>query len=390
MKIFSSDRVNAIGSYAFAEVDKMVEHLIKKGIKPLDFGVGDPQAPTPDLIREACKKAIDNRKTSGYPTYTGSQEYREAISKWMKKRFNQYLNPDTEITSSLGGKEAVFNFHFGFVNPGDIVFVPNPGYPPGERGTIFAGGKPILLPLKEENDFLVDLDAIKKEHVKKAKILWINYPNNPTGAVATEEFFKEVIDFGHDNNIIIASDEVYSELYYKEKPKSILEYDREGIVVIQSLSKRSCMTTYRVGWLAGDENVISIVKKVKTNIDSGTCWFIQDAAIAALSDEEHVKVMQEEYKQKMDIMIYALNEVGLETRYPKATFYIWQKTPDNMSSLDFAKKLLQDKLAIVTTPGAWISKEVDGENPGEGFVRFALVSSIEQTKEAAERLKKYY
>ena len=390
MKIISSDRVKSIGSYAFAEVDKIVEKLIKKGIKPLDFGVGDPQTATPALIREACKKAIDNRKTSGYPTYTGSQEYRETVSRWMKKRFNIHLDPNTEITSSLGGKEAVFNFHFGFVNPGDIVIVPNPGYPPGERGTIFAGGKPIFLPLEEENDFLIDLDTIKKEHLKKAKILWINYPNNPTGAVATEEFFKKVIDFGHDNNIIIASDEVYSELYYKEKPKSILEYDREGIVVIQSLSKRSCMTTYRVGWLAGDENVISIVKKVKTNIDSGTCWFIQDAAIAALSDEKHVKMMREEYKQKMDIMIYALNEVGLETKYPKATFYIWQKAPHNMSSLDFAKKLLQDKLAIVTTPGAWISKEVDGENPGEGFVRFALVSSIEQTKEAAERLKKYY
>ena len=150
------------------------------------------------------------------------------------------------------------------------------------------------------------------------------------------------------------------------------------------------MTTYRVGWLAGDENIISIVKKVKTNIDSGTCWFIQDAAIAALRDEKHVDTTRKEYKEKMDVMIYALNEIGLETRYPKATFYIWQKTPAGMSSLDFAKKLLQDKIAIVTTPGAWISKEVDGENPGEGYVRIALVPSIEDTKEAAERLKKHY
>ena len=231
----------------------MVEELVSKGINPLDFGVGDPKAPTPEIVREACKKAIDERKTSGYPGYTGSQEFREAISKLMKKRFNQYLDPNTEITSSLGGKESVFNFHFGFINPGDVVFVPNPGYPPAERGTIFAGGKPVFLPLKEEYNFLIDLDSIDRNLIKKAKILWINYPNNPTGAVTTEKFLKTVIDFGRDNNIIIASDEVYSELYFKKKPKSILEYSRDGIVVIQSLSKRSCMTTYRVGWLAGDE-----------------------------------------------------------------------------------------------------------------------------------------
>ncbi len=387
MKIYLSNRVNAIGSYAFADVDKLVEELKAKGIEPIDFGVGDPKRPTPELIREACKKALDDRKTAGYPTYIGSNEYRETISKWMKRRFNVSLNPNTEITSSLGGKEAVFNFHFGFVNPGDVVFCPNPGYPPAERGTIFAGGRPVLLPLKAENDFLIDLDSINREDIKKAKIMWINYPNNPTGAVATEDFLKAIIDFGHDNNIIIASDEVYSEIYYGEKPKSILEYDREGIVVIQSLSKRSNMTSYRVGWFAGDENVISTVKKVKTNIDSGTSWFIQDAAIAALKDEKHVEKSRNEYKEKMDVMIEALNSIELEARYPKATFYIWQKAPHGMSSLDFTKKLLQKEIAIITTPGAWISKEVNGENPGEGFVRFALVPSIKETKEAAEKLK---
>lgn len=390
MKIISSDRVNSIGSYAFADVDNIVEKLKDKGIQCIDFGVGDPKAPTPELVREACKKAIDKRKTSGYPGYTGSPEYRETISKWMKKRFNISLNPETEITSSLGGKEAVFNFHFGFVNPDDIVFVLNPGYPPTSRGTIFAGGKPVYLPLKAENDFLIDLESIDQEYIKNAKILWINYPNNPTGATATEEFLKAVIDFGHDNNIIIASDEVYSEVYFDEKPKSILEYNREGIVVIQSLSKRSCMTAYRVGWLAGDENIISVVKKVKTNIDSGTSWFIQDAAIAALNDEQHVELMRKEYRKKMDIMIKALDNIGLETKVPKATFYIWQKTPSDMGSLEFSKILLKKEIAIITTPGCWISQEVDGFNPGEGYVRFALVPTIEETKEAALRLEEYY
>ena len=390
MKIVPSQKVKSIGTYAFAEVDKIVDKLKSQGISPIDFGVGDPKTPTPQLVRDAIKKSSEERKISGYPGYIGSLEFRNTIVEWMNKRFGIKLDPEKEITSSLGGKECVFNFPMGFVDPGDVVFCPNPGYPPTERGTIFAGGKPILLPLKEENDFLIDVNTIDRELVKKAKILWINYPSNPTGAIATDEFFKEIIDFGQDNNIIIASDEVYSEIYFDKKPKSILEFGREGIVVVQSMSKRSAMTAYRIGWLAGDEQVVSVFKKVKTNIDSGTSWLIQDAAITALQDEKHVEEMRKEYKIKRDIMVDALKKIGLEVRVPQATFYIWQKAPIGMSSLDFTKKLLQKEMAIVTTPGSWISKEINGFNPGEGFVRFALVTDIEETKEAALKLMEYY
>ena len=390
MKIVPSQKVKSIGTYAFEEVDKIVDKLKLQGIAPIDFGVGDPKAPTPQLVRDAIKKSSEERQTSGYPGYIGSLEFRATIAKWMSSRFGVNLDPEKEITSSLGGKECVFNFPMGFVDPGEVVFCPNPGYPPTERGTIFAGGKPILLPLKEENDFLIDLSAINREHVKKAKILWVNYPSNPTAAMATDEFFKEVIDFGQDNNIIVASDEVYSEIYFDKKPKSILEFGREGIVVVQSMSKRSAMTAYRVGWLAGDEQIVSVFKKVKTNIDSGTSWLIQDAAVTALQDEKHVEEMRKEYKIKRDIMIDALKKIGLKVRVPQATFYIWQKAPDGMSSLDFTKKLLEKELAIVTTPGSWISKEIDGFNPGEGFVRFALVPDVEETKEAALKLMEYY
>ncbi|MCH8329206.1 MAG: aminotransferase class I/II-fold pyridoxal phosphate-dependent enzyme [Nanoarchaeota archaeon] len=387
MKINTSKRLNSISGYAFAEVDKKVVELKKLGITPIDFGVGDPTVPTPEIVRNAIKKAVDERKSSGYPSYIGTDDYRQEISKWSKKRFGINLDYEKEITSTIGAKESVFNFPEAFINPGDYVIIPNPGYPPYERGTLVAEGKSYFVPLLKENNFLMDLNSIPKDIIKKSKILWINYPNNPTGALATEEFFKEAIDFGHDNNIIIVSDECYTELYYNKKPHSILEYSKEGVVVVQSLSKRSAMTGYRIGWLAGDENIIDAFKKLKTNIDSGTAIFIQDAAIAALKDEKHVEKMRSDYKQKRDILVKAFTAVGLEDCSPDAAIYLWQKTPEKMNSTDFAKRLLQKDISVVVTPGAWISTELNGINPGDNYVRFALVPTLEETKEAAKRIK---
>ena len=388
MNIQPSKRVQSIGSYAFADVDEQVAKLKKAGITPIDFGVGDPKEPTPGSIRNYCKRALDKRKDAGYPSYIGDKSYRETIAEWTKKRFNVSVNPDKEICSTIGAKEGVFNFHEGFVNPGDYVLMPNPGYPPYEIGTLFAEGKPYFYNLEAENNFLPNLADIPGEIVKKAKILWINYPNNPTGAMATKEFLREAVDFGHDNNIVVASDECYTELYYGEKPLSILEVSKEGTIAVQSLSKRSRMTTYRVGWMMGDENIIKIFKKVKTNIDSGTPTFIQDAASAALSDEVHVEEARKEYRKKRDIMVNALKSAGLEDCTPPATIYIWQKVPDRMNGVDFAKRLLQKEVAVVTTPGAWISRQAHGKNPGENYVRFAIVPSIAECKQAAERIQK--
>ena len=390
LKIEGSSRLKSIGSYAFADVDRLVDKLKEEGIIPTDFGVGDPKDPTPEFIRKAAKEAIDKYKSSGYPSYIGSVEYRETIQEWYKKRFNIDLDPEKEIGSTIGSKEAIFNFHESIINPGDIVLIPNPGYPPYERGTIFAEGVPYFLPLLEENNFLPDFKNIDQKIIKKVKLIWINYPNNPTAAMAPEKFFKEVIDFAYDNNIVIGSDEAYTENYYNEKPRSILEFTRENVIVFHSLSKRSNMTGYRVGWVAGDENVVSLFKKVKTNIDSGTPRFIQEAAIAALKDEEHVKKMRELYAIKRDTMIDAFTKIGLPKCIPKATIYIWQKVPEGMNSVDFAKKLLSEKIAIVCTPGAWISREFNGINPGEKFVRFALVPTVEATKQAAIRLIENY
>ena len=389
MEIVPSKRVRSIGTYAFAEVDKQVEKLKEKGIVPIDFGVGDPTTPTPEVVREGTKQGIEKRKSSGYPSYIGSLDFRKTICEWMKKRFSITLDPATEASSTLGSKEAVFNFAEGFVDPGDHVIIPTPGYPPYARGTLFAEGVPFFIPLLPENNFLPDLKSIPKDVCKKAKIMWTNYPNSPSGVTASIDALKEIVAFGRENNIIIVSDEAYIDIYFNGPPHSILEVTTEGVIAIHSMSKRSAMTCYRVGWVAGDSRIIDIFKKVKTNIDSGTPTFIQDGAIAGLNDEEHVRIMRDEYKTKRDMLVKALTGIGLKDCTPDATIYIWQKVPEGMTSLDFAIKLLEPDIAIVTTPGEWISDEsFDGHNPGEGFVRFALVPSIEQTEEAARRISK--
>ena len=385
MKINQSQRVAGIGSYAFADVDNEVAKLKKEGIEPIDFGVGDRKEPTPGLIRNECKRAIDKEKEAGYPSYIGSPSYRDKIAEWTQKRFSVSLDTSKEICSTIGAKEAVFNFHAGIVNPGDYVLVPNPGYPPYERGTTFAGGKVHFMNLLKENNFLPDLESIPKDVVKKAKLMWINYPNNPTGALATKEFLKGAVDFGADNDIIIGSDECYTEIYFEEKPLSILNIAREGVFAVQSLSKRSAMTSYRVGWLAGDSRIIDIFKKVKTNIDSGTPQFITDAAIAALSDESHVEEFRNLYRKKRNIIADAFKAAGLEDCRPDSTLYIWQKI--NGSSVEFAKKLLAKDIAIVTTPGNWISCSANGANPGEGYIRLAMVPTVKECKIAAERIR---
>lgn len=389
MEITPSKRLQSIGAYAFAEVDKEVEKLKSLGITPIDFGVGDPTVPTPEIVRKATQKGITLRKSSGYPSYTGASEFRKSLAEWTHRRFGVPLDPATEISSTIGSKEGVFNFHEGIVNPGDYVIIPTPGYPPYTRGTLFSEGIPYYVPLLAENKFLIDVKSIPEEVCKKAKLMWINYPNSPSGAVAPLSYLKEVVEFGEKYNIIIASDEAYSEIYYNEPPHSILEVTKEGVIVFNSFSKRSAMTCYRIGWVAGDKRIVDIFKKVKTNIDSGTATFIQDGAIAALSDETHVEKMRTEYKIKRDLLVDAFNRIKLPDCTPEATIYLWQKVPQGMSSVDFAKKLLSPEIAIVTTPGAWISdKTQDGLNPGEGYVRFALVPSIKNTKEAAKRIKK--
>lgn len=389
MEIRPSRRLAALGAYAFAAVDARVAELRARGIRPIDFGVGDPTVPTPERIRRAVRQAVDARAASGYPSYVGSGEYRRAVAGWMHRRFGVSLDPETEICSSAGSKEAIFHFPEAILDPEDVVICPSPGYPPWSRGTLFAEGRPYFIPLTAENAFLPDLGRIPVEVLRKARILWVNYPNNPTGAVAPAGFYEAAYRFCRRHGLILASDEAYTELYYTETPPpSALSAGREGVIVFQSLSKRSAMTTYRIGFVCGDARLVSLLAKVKTNVDSGTPTFIQDGAVEALADESHVAEMRARYRVKRDLLVEALSAAGLERCEPAGAIYIWQKAPRGMTSVDFAERLLDAAVAVVTTPGDWISDPAEGgANPGEGYVRFALVPSVEEVQLAADRIR---
>ncbi len=388
MDIRVAKRITALPAYAFQVLDEKVASLRRAGVEPIDFGVGDPSTPTPPVVRRACQEAIDARAQAGYPSYIGALEFREQVAEWTKRRFAVEIDPQTQVSSTLGSKEGIFNFAEAFVDPGDLVLIPSPGYPPYSRGTWFAEGKTYFYPLDERNGFLPDLSAIPSDVARAAKIMWVNYPNSPTGVCPGLDFFEQLVGWTRKNHIILASDEAYSEIYFgDEPPPSALNVGDEGVVVFNSLSKRSAMTCYRAGWAAGDPRIIAAFRKLKTNIDSGTPTFIQDAAAAALNDETHVAQMREEYRERRDILVDALARVGLRRSTPEGTLYIWQAVPEGMTALDFAEKLMDPAIGIVATPGDLIAEEcADGHNPAAGYVRFALTPSVEQVTLAAQRL----
>ena len=391
MEIHPSSKIAKLTGYPFAEVDRMVDELRERGGSPIDFGVGDPTEPTPDLVRDALKTASDRHATSGYPSYVGSLGYREAVARWNRSRFGIELDPRSEICTSIGSKEAVFNFPNALLDPGDVVLCPSPGYPPYNRGSLFAGGEPWYYPLRAENRFLPRLGSIPEDILERSRLIWVNYPNSPTGCLAPDSFWPELLEFANRWNLVVASDEAYSEIWFDHPPRSVLEFGKDGVVVFQSLSKRSAMTGYRVGWVCGDSRLVDLFKKLKTNVDSGTATFIQDAAVAALGDETHVEAMRNSYRLKRDALVDVLREVGCVITPPEATLYLWPRAPSGMTGLEFAKRLLDPSIAVVTTPGAALGENIsDGTNPGERYVRFALVPSLAQVMDAADRIRKVF
>jgi LL-diaminopimelate aminotransferase len=386
--VVPSQRLQKLGGYAFDEVNKRVAALEAQGIRPIDFGVGDPTVPTPALVRERLKTAVDKRASSGYPAYEGDPAYRAAVADWMKRRFRVALDPATEVCATIGSKEAVFNVHEGLVDPGDIVLMPSPGYPPYKRGTQFAEGQPWFYPLRRANGYLPDFDAIPADVAKRAKAIWVCYPNSPTGAVADRAFYERLFAAADEHGWLVLSDEAYSEIWFgPAAPPSALEVRKERCLAFFSMSKRSAMTGWRVGWVCGDARLVALFRKVKTNVDSGTPTFIQDAAAAALADEAHVAAFREEYREKRDVLCAGLKRAGLTVHPPASTLYVWQEGPKGMSGVDLAARLLDPAVAVVTTPGEWLSDPVaDGSNPGAGHVRFALVPSLADTRRAAEKI----
>ncbi len=377
-------RLKALPPYLFAELDRRKQEKIKQGVDVIDLGVGDPDLPTPEPIVEALKRAAENPENHRYPSYVGMRAYRQAVSEWYRRRFGVDLDPDREVIALIGSKEGIAHFPLAFVEEGDVVLCPDPAYPVYRIGTIFAGGKPYTMPLKEENDFLPDIGSIPQEVVDRAKIIWINYPNNPTSANATEDFYRDLVRWAKKNNIIIASDNAYSEIYTgDEKPISILQIEGAKDVAIEfhSLSKTYNMTGWRIGMAVGNEELVRALGKVKTNIDSGQFNAVQEAGIAALNlPEEELDKLRAIYRDRREVMTSALRKLGLKPLESNVTFYVWTKVPEGYTSAQFVGRLIEEA-GIVCTPGNGFG------DAGEGYFRISLTVPIERLVEAAKRIE---
>jgi len=379
-----SERLKKIPPYLFVEIDRKKKELIAKGEDVIDFGVGDPDMPTPENIIEAMKKAVQNPKFHRYPFGKGIKEFRKAIADFYKKNYDVDIDYENEICVLIGSKEGIAHFPLCFINPGDVSLVPEPGYPVYHLGTLIAGGESYFLPLKRENRFLPEFERIPEQVIKKAKILYLNYPNNPTGSFASYDFLKEAIKFCKKNNIILAYDAAYSEIYFEKRPVNIFSIDGAKDVVIEfnSLSKTYNMTGWRIGWACGNSFLISALAKIKENIDSGTFEAIQYAGIEALTGtQEPVKKIRETYRKRRDIFTSGLKELGFDFDIPLGTFYFWVKI--NGNSIKFVDFLLENG-KIVATPGVGFGPS------GEGYVRFSLTIDEVKIKEAISRMKKIW
>lgn len=379
-----SERMKKIPPYLFVEIDKKKKNLIKQGYEVIDFGIGDPDIPTPENIVEAMREYVKRPEFHRYPLGRGNIEFRKAIADYYEENYNVNIDPEEEICVLIGSKEGIAHFPLCFINPGDFSLVPEPGYPVYKIGTILAEGNPYFMPLKEENNFLPDLSNIPDNVLKKAKILYLNYPNNPTSAFATEDFLKEAISFCKKNNIILLYDAAYSEIYYDKKPVSFLSLPgaKEVGIEFHSLSKTFNMTGWRIGWACGNKDLVSALSKVKENIDSGVFEAIQFAGIEALKgSKESILRMREIYRRRMTLFVDGLKKTGFQVKFPEGTFYLWLKV--NRDSFEFVDYLLE-KCKIIATPGIGFGPS------GEGFVRFSLTIDEEKIKRAIKRIKEIW
>jgi LL-diaminopimelate aminotransferase len=377
-------RLDNLPPYLFARIDAMKAEKRAQGVDVIDLGVGDPDLPTPSPIIEALVEAARNPATHHYPDYTGMLAYREAVSAWYRDRFGVELDPKTEVLALIGSKEGIAHIPEAFVNPGDYVLVPDPGYPVYKTSTLFAEGNIWEMPLTEENGFLPDFSAIPLDICAKSRLMFLNYPNNPTGAIAPLSFFEEAVAFAKKHDIVIVHDNAYSEISFDGyKAASFLEVDGAMDVGIEmhSLSKTYNMTGWRIGMAAGSAEIIAGLGRVKTNVDSGAFDAIQMAAITALtSSQECIADSCAVYEERRNVLVSGLRDLGFDVTSPKATFYVWLKVDDSM---DFAAKMLNEA-GIVVTPGTGFG------NAGDGYVRFAITRSVERIEEALERMRKVF
>ena len=369
----------AQGTYPFVRIERAKRKAAEAGVEILDFGQGDPREPTDPAIRQALVDALEERM--GYPKAEGLPELREAIAGWCERRFGVAVDPDTGVIPTYGSKEAIFSFAQCMVDPAsarDTVVVTEPGYPVPARGAAFAGAQVLALPLLEENGFLPDLDEV--DDWDRIALFWVNYPNNPTGAVAPLAFYERLAELAREHDFLLCSDEAYSELWFTEPPASALQVaDRSNVAVFQTLSKRSSMTGYRSGFVAAPAEVITALKTFRPSTGAAPQEFVQRASIVAWNDEAHVERTRDAYRRKREVLLGVLARKGWRVAASEATMYLWVEVPAGETSEACAERLLRH--GVVVAPGSYL-----GES-GEGYVRLALVPTLEECERAAAILE---
>ncbi|MEW6202039.1 MAG: LL-diaminopimelate aminotransferase [bacterium] len=378
-------RIDKIPPYLFAELDRKKEEVMKRGVDVISLAVGDPDLPTPQRIVETLCREAHNPVTHRYPSYEGLYEFREAVANWYYRRFGVELDPATEVISLIGSKEGIAHIYLAFVQTGDLSLVPSPGYPVYNIGTLLADGTPYFMPLLKKNAFLPELDAIQNEVLNKARLMFINYPNNPTAAVATLEFFQKAVNLARKHGFILCHDCAYSELTYDGYiAPSILQVEgaKEVAVEFHSLSKTFNMTGWRAGFVVGNADIVRGLSVVKTNIDSGLFQAIQRAGITALNEvKDELIPIKETMERRRNLIVEGLNSIGWKLKKPKATFYLWAPVPKGYKSIDFTARLL-DEAGVLVTPGVGFGDE------GEGYFRISFTLPENRIEEAVNRIGK--
>jgi len=381
-----AERLKSIPPYVFAEIGKKAAAAAARGVDVINLGIGDPDQPTPEHIVEAMHKAVDNPANHKYPPFGGTKEYKEAAANWCQKRFGVTFNPDTEVTSLIGSKEGIHNVIQAYVNPGEIVLIPDPAYPVYKTSTILAGGEPYFMPLTPANDFLADLDAIPKAVADNAKLMFLNYPNNPTAGVCDLAYLEKAVKFAKKHNILLCHDLAYSEMTFDGyKAHSVFEAEgaRDVAIELHSLSKTYNMTGWRIGFAVGPERFVKPLAQLKSNIDTDVFKAVQAAAVAAFTGPtDHIDHCNKLYIERRDVAVAGFRKLGWDVKPIKATFYMWLPVPKGMTSAEFSNKML-DEAGIVVPPGT-------AYGPcGEGFFRLSLCCDKARLQEAFDRMEKH-
>jgi LL-diaminopimelate aminotransferase len=381
----TAQRIANLPPYLFAEIDRKKAAKVAQGIDVISLGIGDPDQPTPERILSAMKKAVDDPSNHQYPSYFGAQRYREACAEWMKRRFGVEVDENDEVVALIGSKEGIAHIFLAYVDPGDVTLVPGCGYPVYHTGGILAGGESYFMPMTEENGFLADFESTPADVLSRAKMMFLSYPNNPTSATATDEYFDKAIAFAKEHDLLIIHDNAYSEIGFDGYvAPSFLERPGAKDVAIElfSCSKAYNMTGWRVAFAAGNPQAIDALGTVKSNIDSGVFPAVQDAAIEALlGSQEELVDLNALYQRRRDLVLEALGKIGIEVPFkPVATIYVWVKVPEGYTSASFATMVLEEANVIVA-PGAAYGPS------GEGYVRISLTTPDDRLEEAIERIK---